>query len=124
MRAGLRQEAVLHSPVAARLHALLLEHLEGRAPIRREAGACVIELGGARCALCVLGDRLLACCEAEEAPALRRVRALLDGHLACCAGGTPGFRWGQAQALPATAQPAPPPDLPDPGDAAPWAAMS
>jgi hypothetical protein len=124
MASRLRQEAVLYSAGAAQLLALLLEQLEGRAPIRRETDACVIDLGAARCALCVSGDRLLACCEAEEAPGLGRLRALLDGHLACCADDAAGLLWGRAHAVQAQERSGPLPELCDPDDDMPWLRQS
>jgi len=124
MAARLRQEAVLYSAGAAQLLARLIEQLEGRAPIRREADAGMIDLGGARCALCVAGDRLIACCEADEAPALRRLRALLDGHLACCADGAAGLLWGRAHAVPAQEPSAPPAEMRDAHDGMPWLGQS
>ncbi|MBY0334146.1 MAG: DUF2218 domain-containing protein [Acetobacteraceae bacterium] len=120
MAARLRQEAVLYIAGAAQLLASLIEQLEGRAPIRREADTGVIDLGAARCALCVAGDRLLACCEADEAPALRRLRALLDGQLACCSDGTAGLLWGPAHAVPAQEPSAPLPEMCDAHNGMPW----
>jgi hypothetical protein len=98
-----QQEAVLRGIEAGRILDRLCEHLRDRFPLHRAGAEAELRIGAGCCRLCAAGDRLICCCEAPEEPALARMRALLEAHLGCCAGGGAGFAWAPAQRAAASA---------------------
>jgi hypothetical protein len=93
----LQQEAVLRSAEAGAMLKRLCDQLRDRFPVHRVGTEAVVRIGPACCRFCAAGDRLVFCCEAQEEPALARMRALLEAHLGCCAGAGAGFAWAPPQ---------------------------